>query len=170
MVYKRIWRDGARFTADAEKVGSELDSLGAELTPEKVVQAAKKKSAELHKCFTWDDSEAAKEYRLSQARVVLCSIAYEVEQDDGAESEPMQIRMYEGVKVATGTEEDSVKKHVYVNTFDALKDISLKKQIFGRIDMMLSTAQTLAENYHYLTEKMGEVQKSIKKAREYLAT
>ena len=40
---------------------------GDTITPEIVLNHAKKKASALHDLFTWDDSEAAKQYRLLQA-------------------------------------------------------------------------------------------------------
>jgi len=44
---------------------------GGVLKPEDVVQRAKGKSNPLHKYFTWDDTAAAREYRLWQARELI---------------------------------------------------------------------------------------------------
>lgn len=59
-------------------VGTELARLEATtegaLTPEQVVQAAAHPSSPLHAGFTWDDTEAARQHRLSEARRLLRSI------------------------------------------------------------------------------------------------
>ena len=44
---------------------------GGMLQPEVVVDCAKKKDSPLHEYFTWDDTEAAREYRLWQARSII---------------------------------------------------------------------------------------------------
>lgn len=41
------------------------------LTASAVVEAAAPADSPMHECFTWDDSEAAREYRLSQARKLI---------------------------------------------------------------------------------------------------
>jgi hypothetical protein len=41
------------------------------LQPEAVVEFAKNKKTALHNRFTWDDGEAAKQYRIWQARMVI---------------------------------------------------------------------------------------------------
>jgi hypothetical protein len=47
------------------------------LSPEVVVEEAKEKSSPLHACFTWDDSTAAQEYRLWEARrLIAVSVEY----------------------------------------------------------------------------------------------
>jgi len=57
---------------------SELEVLtrlesNQELTAEAVLEAAKSPTSPLHKRFTWDDSEAARMYRLNEARGIIRS-------------------------------------------------------------------------------------------------
>lgn len=49
------------------------------LTPATVVAEAKSPKSPLHSHFTWDDSEAAHQWRLQQGRVLIASIKIEVE-------------------------------------------------------------------------------------------
>lgn len=46
-------------------------SGGGMLRPESVVEFARDESTELHKCFEWDDTEAAIKFRLEQARQII---------------------------------------------------------------------------------------------------
>ena len=60
----------------------ELDRIarghGGLLKPEYVVDAASDPESVLHDRFTWDDSDAAREYRLWQARqLIRCSVSME---------------------------------------------------------------------------------------------
>src|SRR5687767_282224 len=72
------WTPGARFKADAQKVGTALAKLSekhdARLTARIVVDAARPKNSVLHTCFEWDDVRAAELFREEQARKVLHSI------------------------------------------------------------------------------------------------
>lgn len=58
-----------------ELIARELDQIKGRsqlLLPEEVVEWAQQhKTSALHTCFTWDDTEAARQYRLGQARRVL---------------------------------------------------------------------------------------------------
>lgn len=59
-----------------EEIGRELEEIrlsrGGVLVARDVVSfARRRKSSFLHSCFTWDDSLAAKEYRLWQARELI---------------------------------------------------------------------------------------------------
>ncbi len=57
------------------------DSRGR-LTPEQVVDAARSSKSALHKCFTWDDSEAAHKWRIDEARELIRSVRIEVVVED----------------------------------------------------------------------------------------
>lgn len=91
------FRDAARFNADPQKVGKELDALAGQnagkLTPPAVVEYAKDPKTEAHKCFQWDDTAAAFQFRLQQARQLVRSI--EVITTDKGESrkEPLVVNV-----------------------------------------------------------------------------
>lgn len=67
--------------ADAQKVGEALAKLttDGQLTPGTVVSAAKAPRHPLHPYFEWDDTKAAKAFRLDQARALIRSIRVEDE-------------------------------------------------------------------------------------------
>ena len=68
------WKIKGLYKADAEKVFNEITSIGEEVTPQEVVDYARDKDTELHKCFEWKDRVAAEKYRLHQARAVMQNI------------------------------------------------------------------------------------------------
>lgn len=69
------WRVAGIYKADAQKVA---DEIGVDkITPEEIIEKAKDKNTELHKCFEWNDTIAAEKYRLQQARNVLSMLVYE---------------------------------------------------------------------------------------------
>lgn len=66
------------YHADAQKVADEIMSIGDDATPHQIVEKATDKSTELHKCFTWDNAEAADKWRLHQARhIVTCLVIHQ---------------------------------------------------------------------------------------------
>lgn len=74
---KFIWKTGTRHPGNAQEIGEELQSISAQhgqVTPEIVVEQARDEDSALHRCFQWDDSIAANEYRKGQARQVIRSI------------------------------------------------------------------------------------------------
>ncbi len=54
-----------------EELRAIANSNGGILLPEKVVEFASNPETALHSRFTWDDTEAARQYRLFQARQVI---------------------------------------------------------------------------------------------------
>lgn len=70
--------NGFRFSADAEKCYREIQSLEC-ITPASIVDYARNEGTELHKCFQWDDSIAAENWRKQQARIIVSSLVVTVE-------------------------------------------------------------------------------------------
>lgn len=75
---KFAFKDGARFSKPllnkAQQVGEELARLengSGGLTAARVIAAARKLASPLHPFFEWDNTKAAAEYRLEQARYVI---------------------------------------------------------------------------------------------------
>jgi hypothetical protein len=74
--------EGARFQSgaskDAKAVGAHLEMLRkkskGELTPEDVLADAKHNNSPLHSFFEWDDSAAAAQHRLQQARGLIRAV------------------------------------------------------------------------------------------------
>lgn len=86
-----VW-DG-RIPGSAQECGEELASLerrhGRSLTPRVVVDAARSEESPLHRCFEWNDAEAAEKFRLEQARQVIRSIR--VVRSDAPANTPMRV-------------------------------------------------------------------------------
>lgn len=82
------WKSGfeSLHKADAQKVAEEILSIGDSATPQEIVDKAQDESTELHKCFTWDDTEAAVKWRQSEARQIVRHLVIQrpAEQDKGA--------------------------------------------------------------------------------------
>ena len=95
------WRTPGLFRADAQKVCDELREIGEEFTPEQIVDAAKDKSKELHKCFEWDDKKAAEQYRLNQARKLTSEIIFKREVTDDAPA-PAPVRIFNKTEYSGG--------------------------------------------------------------------
>ena len=77
------------FKADANKVYADLEKI-KEKTPQNIVDYAEAHpKSELHKCFTWDDTKAANEWRKFEARQVVRLLVFE----DESEEEPTKIRV-----------------------------------------------------------------------------
>lgn len=68
----------AQINIDPQIVGESLEDIckahGGKLVREDVVSAAERKRNPLHKYFVWDDSEAARFYRLDQASRLISAV------------------------------------------------------------------------------------------------
>ena len=66
------WKEGIGFYKgiSAQKVAEEIASIGESATPQQIVDRARDENSELHKCFEWDDSIAAENWRKQQARII----------------------------------------------------------------------------------------------------
>lgn len=95
MNIKAEWRVEL-FKADANKCANEIMSLGEDVSPEQIVEYARKPNAELHRCFTWNDAEAANKYRIYEARQVVCNLI--IRKENGEKQEPTPIRLFHKIE------------------------------------------------------------------------
>jgi hypothetical protein len=126
---------------------------GGILRAQDVVEFAKDPKTELHKSFEWDDSEAAKRYRIVQAQQVIRCHVIQIESDSG----PRTVRAYQSLPSMRGN-------HEYVKTSDCLSNDEWK-------DEMLKTAlrelNSFREKYGILSklvplfEKIEELERSF---------
>jgi hypothetical protein len=59
-----------------------IETRTGKLSPIAVIEAAREPDSPLHGYFEWDDSKAAEQYRLDQARCLIRSVQFEVETID----------------------------------------------------------------------------------------
>lgn len=85
-----------KFKADAQKCADEIMEICEELesaTPQQILEKARDSNTELHKCFTWDDTEADEKWRISEARAVVRNLKI-IEQKPDKQTEPTTIRVF----------------------------------------------------------------------------
>src|SRR6185437_11347508 len=91
------WKDGARQKLSAQVVGDELERLrqtnNGELTAELALDAARPKSSPLHDGFEWDDTVAAEQHRLTQARSMIRSVVIVPDKSMGP-AVPTEVRAF----------------------------------------------------------------------------
>jgi len=94
------WVSGSRLRGNAQAVGQELERIRKAkggLTAESVLIAARPRSSVFHRHFTWDDTRAANERRLDQARALIRFVAVKIER---LNDEPLVVRSF--VKTEAG--------------------------------------------------------------------
>nr|DAG73475.1 MAG TPA: hypothetical protein [Caudoviricetes sp.] len=85
-----------KFKADAQKCADEIMEICNELesaTPQQILEKARDSNTELHKCFTWDNTEAAEKWRVQEARSVVRNLKI-IEVKPDKEPEPTTIRVF----------------------------------------------------------------------------
>lgn len=89
---------------DANAVGNHLEALraklGGELTPQHVLDDAREENSPLHQFFTWSDSEAAEQFRLEQARLLIRTVVA-IYRDDTQET--VRQRAYVHIKTESAS-------------------------------------------------------------------
>lgn len=112
------WRKGSHHKVSATVAGKEIQRLlkerGGELEADDVVQSASSPASPLHREFEWDDTKAAREHRLCQARNLMNSIQVTLV---GKDEEPITMSVF----VAVQTEEEKRYMDVTVAMGDSEK-------------------------------------------------
>ena len=95
------WKKGfASFhPADPQKVAEEILSIGESATAEQIVNKARDENTELHKCFTWDNNEAAVKWRLHEARQIVCHL---VIREEDRQSDRPELRFFHKAEKSEG--------------------------------------------------------------------
>jgi len=119
-------RNGSRLNQEqANRYGQRIAQLigdGGEVTAEAILNDAKSPKSPLHDFFEWDDSEAAKKFRIHQARYLAGNIA-EVMIIEGKQSEQRSF-----FNVSKGKNET-----VYVTVQKAISNDGYKQQLLDRL-------------------------------------
>jgi hypothetical protein len=135
-------RDGFALNGNKDEIGARLDELADEkgnLTPEDVLEDAEDESSPLHDCFEWDDTEAAHQYRLQQARYVIR--AFEVVYKDKEDDEIVVVKF-----VNTG---DRTNSEPYRDVFKLMSDKQHRERY---VRMVLRKLKVLRMRYRNIKE------------------
>lgn len=135
-------------------VAKELKSIERQagiITPEEVVDRARKETSPLHGFFTWDDSVAAESYRRWQARELIAKVFVKVSADD----ENPVLRAF--VNVTVGDEDDAARGYISIET--AKKHVPLRDQV-----LQYAQDQLIAWDKKFgAMKQFMEIHKTIKK-------
>ncbi len=138
MTQQFAWKSGARLKLDPAAIGQELTALLTQqggLTPAAVVDAARRSDSPLHAGFEWDDSIAAEQYRLDQARYLIRMIVI-VE-----DRESVPIRAFVNVKTP------DERKPLYLDTQTVLGTENLRELALEHARMELGAFRRKYASY-----------------------
>lgn len=119
-----------------------LDGHGV-LTPAVVVEESKPRAAPLHPCFEWNDSKAATEFRLHQARNIINIVQVTTTDARGRKS-----TVPEFINVSEPTDENARARH-YQPVEVAMNDPETRRTI---MEACLNRLLMVRDNYRNLME------------------
>lgn len=126
------WKIKGIYKADAQKVADEIGE--GRITPQEVLEKARDKKSELHKCFEWNDSVAAEKYRLQQARAIIVNLVYTPKKE-----EEQPVRCFQ---ITTET-----------NTYQPTKQFLVQKDEYqSLLKRAMEELKAFQRKYHTLTE------------------
>lgn len=115
------WKPNSRIKADPTRAYQAMRALYARhgaIKPEHVLEAAGSADSVLHDEFEWDDGEAAREYRLQQARHLLRSAVVVYRRPDRSLTQPVRafVKLVPSIDDPALDEvsDDAVQPHVYL--------------------------------------------------------
>lgn len=141
MVYK--WSTYG-YSVSADIVGKHFEKLEkkyGEVNKVNVLESARPEKSPIHSLFEWDDTKAAENYRLEQARLLICNLDVEVEHD---EEKPIVCRAFVNVS--------ETKKGSFINIQSAFQNEDTKELVLKRA---LQELQAFENKYKNLTELSG---------------
>lgn len=147
------WKSNSRFPIGAQIAAERLsmirDNMGV-ITPRHVVDDATSDNSPLHKCFEWDDTKAADNYRLGQARGLIGALivaqvddapvkketrAFVHIENSGARYEPIQVAMAHGDMRAEVLSRAQHEIKMWRARYSALSEFA---EIHSKIDELLA--------------------------------
>ena len=157
-------KQGARVKNKPDVIFSALESIrqksSGDLRPESVVEASKKKSAPLHNEFEWNDTAAAEQFRVEQARSLIRSIEVIYEEAPNAPT-----KLYSVVNVShEQAKDETAPVKVYRTAHDILADPLTRDQLLARA---IREAGSFMTKYANLSE-LSLVFDAIKKTSDKL--
>lgn len=144
------WKRG-RIPVDAQVAGEHLEKLrirnNGQLTPDQILSDAQKQDSPIHSAFEWDDTEAARQHRLSQARflVRMIEVRYVEQPRDSAPT-----RAFVSVK------RDGHPS--YTSTAHAMTDAELREQVLQRAFEELKTWRQRYKDYKELADLFRQIE------------
>jgi hypothetical protein len=137
-----VFQAGAK--PDAKVVGTTLEELRqqfkGEITPEDVVEAARSLNNPLHPYFQWDDSKAAQEHRLAQARSLIRSVVA-IYRDPKISKEPVRMVAFTHIRDGEASHYRDTSEAMRVKTTRA----AILKRAWDELKQWRRRYQTLRE-------------------------
>lgn len=141
------FKKGSFLSGDAQAVGEKLEQIRTthgKITPDLVVDEARDEASEMHPYFTWDDSKAAHEYRLNEARHLtrnIVAVSYNADNTKDANYRPF-----------THLGKNIVETPGYYSTSETMATPSLRIHVLNKIRDVLMASYRKLELYRSYEE------------------
>ena len=152
------WKRSPKNAPKANEAGDYLFNLKKKhkaLTPLLLVNDAKNKKSPLHNCFEWDNTKAAGEYRLVQAREIIRFLVIEITPD---KSKPVYCRA-----IISPQELDCPETDSYMTIEEVLSDPDLSDAYDRQLLKKLISVKCTIKNFGNLKtqKRFAKVVKEI---------
>lgn len=147
------FRSGISYPVSAKVVGSTLTAIykkHGSLTPQQVVEEAKDKKHPLHPCFEWNNTKAAMDWRLHQARNLIASVQIKFQRRNRI----LPVRAFVNIQRTRAGELSTNLRNKggssgYVTINEVMSDVSLRNY---SLQMALMELERWHEKYKNLRE------------------
>jgi hypothetical protein len=148
---------GARYNhKDAQIIGTHLERLGGEFTPDRVLDEAQKSRSPIHKYFEWDDTEAARQHRLLQARNLVNHLLLIITID----GEEVPTKAFHSIELQI---DDETAGREYSSFEVILNDPDRKEQV---VERALAEVDAWQARWLHYSEVFGGVFKAVDKVKK----
>jgi hypothetical protein len=138
-----------RYKLELENIEKKYNGI---ITPEIMVKEARNPSNALHNWFDWEDTMAARKWRLHQARVLMGVIKITVNNN----LSDKEYRKYLNVTI---TNDDGEAESVYINTNKVMQDNQLRSQIISKALKEIEYWKRIYEDYREFNLIFQDVEK-----------
>jgi hypothetical protein len=138
------WRSKRSLPIDPQVVGEELERLGSP-TAHEILDAAASPDSPLHPAFEWDDTKAAHQYRLVQARDLVRRLVIKSETIAGT-STTQVLPAYINVPPSGEDASNDGTSGRYVSILSLTEDQAARaiRQLHGQVAGLENTLQSIA--------------------------
>lgn len=144
----------------AEVAGHEIERVEqkyGEVTAVNLLDESRPEDAPLHKCYEWDDSVAAEQYRLFQSRKILSAVHVVILNDDGAKVE---------TRMMANVTENRTGEGRYINMVAALAHVDSRAIVLNRAREEMKTFKDKYQNLSELSKVMQAIDDTLKEEIE----
>lgn len=148
------WRNEYRGKhGDVNAVGKELAEIEKEkgsISANEVLEKAKDNNSVLHEYFEWDNTIAAEQHRLSQARYLIRMVVVKIEKSDQEQVVTrafVEIRGEEGPykSISVVIQDENYRKQLLAQARDDIKALQKKYSILKEVVTLLNDVQIKLE-------------------------